>query len=389
MSHLPPIYYNLSQINGYKANQTTRRQIPAIIEEFNNQLILENQKDYYVSVVRASIPTSSIPRLIVPIETGITQTDKNKTLYKVRIKLCTGVNPNGTLIFNEAFTTSNNVTFVSQLPFEGDKTPPPSQNNGSQFLDNDYYYVYDVEALLKMFNDTLNTTFTQFCAQGGLPQPYNAAYAPHILWNSNNRHFELKTVADVAGLTYFDDSIFPNLVFQCDLLSSDLFQLSGSATSDAFINNYSFNKYNNETIVGNVKYYTMTATQSSLNNWGSFSKVIFSISYGISTIQEYDSVPTPDQGSTNSYNLNKPSVPMLTDIEVDKDAFSINNNFIQYQTSSITQSRLISMTGSMLQSFQLSVYWLDVFGVRHSLSLPEGLPLTIKLGFYPKTTTLI
>jgi hypothetical protein len=350
---------------------------------------LENQKDYYVSVVRASIPTSSIPRLIVPIETGITQTDKNKTLYKVRIKLCTGVNPNGTLIFNEAFTTSNNVTFVSQLPFEGDKTPPPSQNNGSQFLDNDYYYVYDVEALLKMFNDTLNTTFTQFCAQVGLPQPYNAAYAPHILWNSNNRLFELKTVADVAGLTYFDDSIFPNLVFQCDLLSSDLFQLSGSATADAFINNYSFNKYNNETIVGNVKYYTMTATQSSLNNWGSFSKVIFSISYGISTIQEYDSVPTPDQGSTNSYNLNKPSVPMLTDIEVDKDAFSINNNFIQYQTSSITQSRLISMTGSMLQSFQLSVYWLDVFGVRHSLSLPEGLPLTIKLGFYPKTTTLI
>jgi hypothetical protein len=386
MSHNPPIYYNLSQLNGYKLEGITTL-TPAVIEEFNNQLILENQSNYYVSVVRASIPSSGIPRLIVPIIYDTTNpANVNKCIYEVKIKLCVGVDGSGNPIFNEAFTVANNVNFVSQNPFE--KVIPPTPIR-PQDLSNQYYYIYDIEAMLKMFNDTNNLTFTQFCAQAGLPFGYLATNSPHILWNSGNRIFELQTTANDAGITYFDDAIFPHLVYQFDNLSSDLFQLSGSGDGKGFINNYSFNKYNNAITTGGKTTYIMTASQSSLNNWGALNKIIFSISYGISTIQEYDSIPINNQGSTNPFLLQKPNIPMLTDIEVDKDDFSINNNFIQYQTSSITQSRLISMTGSMLQSFQLSVYWLDVFGVRKLLNLPQGLPLTIKLGFFPKTTSLI
>jgi len=396
MSHNPPIYYNLSQINGYKIEGITT-QTPAVIEEFNNQLVLENQSDYYVSVVRASIPTSGIPRLIVPIiYDTVDPSNVNKCIYEVKIKLCIGIDGSGNPIFNEAFTKANNVKFVSQNPFEtvipptNPLAPPPNPKDVRyQDLSNQYYYIYDVEAMLKMFNDTNNLTFTQFCAQAGLPFGYLATNSPNILWNSGNRIFELQTTANDAGITYFDDAVFPHLVYQFDNLSSDLFQLSGSGDGKGFINNYSFNKYNNATTTGGKTTYIMTASQSSLNNWGALNKIIFSISYGISTIQEYDSVPITNQGSTNPFQLQKPNIPMLTDIEVDKDAFSVNNNYIQYQTSSITQSRLISMTGSMLQSFQLSIYWLDVFGVRKLLTLPQGLPLTIKLGFFPKTTSLI
>jgi hypothetical protein len=247
-----------------------------------------------------------------------------------------------------------------------------------------------------MFNNTIKTAFATFCAQVGLS--YNSAYYPNLLWNSSNRCFECRFPASVNGVAYFDQyssTPYPFIVFQIDALSSDLLQLTGidNASDNNFISNVCFNKFNNvstTTIGGDVIiYYTMTASQSSLNNWGSLSKIIFAISYGISTIPEYDSIPIDNQGTTNQTLLNKPNVPMLQDLEVSREDFAINNNFIQYQTSSITQSRLIAMTGSMLQSFQLSVYWLDVFGVRHILNLPQGIPLTIKLAFYPKTTTLI
>jgi hypothetical protein len=398
MSHLPPIYYNLSQINGYKNPDGalfSTIQRPAIIEEFNNQLILQNQSEYYVSIARATIPTSGIPRLIVPIQLGILQNDKNKCIYTVKFRLCTG-RINGQFNFNPIYDQELAVSFISQYPYLFDDVRAPSNNNGYQDLNNNYYNVYDVEMILLMFNNTIKTAFATFCAQVGLS--YNSAYYPNLLWNSSNRCFECRFPASVNGVAYFDQyssTPYPFIVFQIDALSSDLLQLTGidNASDNNFISNVCFNKFNNvstTTIGGDVIiYYTMTASQSSLNNWGSLSKIIFAISYGISTIPEYDSIPIDNQGTTNQTLLNKPNVPMLQDLEVSREDFAINNNFIQYQTSSITQSRLIAMTGSMLQSFQLSVYWLDVFGVRHILNLPQGIPLTIKLAFYPKTTTLI
>jgi len=402
MAHLPPIYYNLSQINGYKNPDTalfSSLQSPAIIEEFNNQLILNNQSEYYVSIARATIPTSGIPRLIVPIQQGLTQTDKNKCIYTIKFKLCTG-RTNGQFVFNPIYDQELAVSFISQNPYLFNNVFAPNENNGFQDLSNSYYYIYDIEIILEMFNRAIRQLFPVFCAQGGLPAYVNTIF-PQILWNSNNRSFECVYPASVNGVPYFDqNAAYPFIVFQIDALSSDLLQLTGinNSPDDNYISNICFNKFNNvstNTIGGNaIIYYTMTASQSSLTNWGALSKIIFSVSYGISTVPEYDSIPIDNQGTTNPASsgqgaFNKPSLPMLQDLEVSKEEFSINNNFIQYQTSSITQSRLICMTGSMLQSFQLSVYWLDVFGVRHILNLPQGIPLTIKLAFYPKTTTLI
>jgi hypothetical protein len=395
---LDPIYYNLSLVNGYKNPNGilfSAVKTPAIIEEFNNQLILQNQSEYYVTVARATIPTSGIPRLIVPIQQGLLQNDKNKCIYTVKFRLCTGRN-NGQFVFNPIYDQELAVSFISQYSFLFDQVKAPSNNDGKQDLRNSYYYIFDVEMILLMFNNTIKTLFATFCSQVGLA--YNPLYYPQILWNSINRCFECIFPASVNGVSYFDQysaTPYPFIVFQLDALSSDLLQLSGldDSATDNYISNLCFNKFNNvstATISGNaIIYYTMTSSQSSLTTWGALSKIIFSISYGISTIQEYDSIPIDSQGNTNSNLLNKPIIPMLQDLEVDRDQFSINNNFIQYQTSSITQSRLVSMTGSMLQSFQLSVYWLDVFGVRNILNLPQGVPLTIKLAFYPKTTTII
>ena len=118
-------------------------------------------------------------------------------------------------------------------------------------------------------------------------------------------------------------------------------------------------------------------------------KIIISVGYGISTKTEYDSIPNTNQSSTNSQRVNKPVLPILTDFEVDKDAYAINGNWIQYQTSNITQQRLVAINVDQIKNFQLTCYWLDNFGVRHILELDKGLPLTIKLCFYDKNMRLM
>jgi hypothetical protein len=388
---LEPIYYNLTLVNGYQ-NPEEAVTVPANIEEFNNSLILENQSQYYISIARATIPTSRIPRLIVPIQTGLLQTDKNKCIYTFKMKLCTSV-VNNQFLFDETYTTTLAVNYISDAPFLFDQTLAPSNNRGNQDLSNIYYYVYDIETVILMFNNTLKQLFKTFATQIGLT--YNPAYYPFILWNSDNRLFEIVLPASVNNNNYFaQDNGAPFIVLQLDNLGVDLFQIGNFANNnDLYRTIYCFNKFNNNIVktngADNILYYNMSSSQSSLNNWGALNKIVFTVGYGVSTVQEYDSVPIINQGSTINNLSQKPLIPILQDLEVNKDEFAVNSNYIIYQTSSIAQSRLISMTGGLLQSFQLSVYWVDVFSIRHPLFIPQGLPLTIKLAFYPKTTTLI
>lgn len=394
MYHKPPIYYNLSLINGYGIKPSGS--VPANIEENNNQIILDKSSDYYIAIARTTVPTAGIPRIIVPIQTGLSQTDQNKCIYTIVFKYETAPN-----VYNEALTVSLPVTFISE--FTGITVLPPSQNGGNQDLSNDYYWIYDIEQILLMFNNTLQRAFATFCSQVGLT--YNPAYFPYITFDPFDRSFSINMTASVttgAGtMTYFDQNTpppngtFPRIALWMDGLSLDLLGLSArSVQNGSFFLISCFNKFNNVStltpVAGTTQVvYQMTSSQSSLSLWQAMSKIIFTCTYGISTIQEYDSVPIPNQGSTNPQFISKPVIPMLTDLEVDKNLFSLNDYYIQFQSSNISQQRLISITGDHLQSFSISVYWLDVFGNRHPVTLPQGVPLTIKLAFYDKKTFLL
>jgi len=394
---ITPIYYNLSLINGYK-NSDEIFLSPSIIEEYNNQVILKNQKEYYVSVARANIPTSSIPMIIVPIETNlgfdasnnpIPQPNKDLTIYKIRFRYQTEFGA-----FTIPFDLEKTVIFQSQ--FKNLTVNPPSLNNNKQDFSNSYYYVYDIEQMILMFNDTLKSAFLEFCSQPDIPT-FNPDFFPYITFDYSTRIFSINMTANyyngATTINYFDEKVFPNISLQFDAQSSDLFQFTGYSIGDGFIYNNCFNKYDNITLIQDGStaqtIFKMTASQSSLNMWRSISKIVFIINYGISTIQEYDSVPIASNENTQINNSSKPQVPILTDLETDLYNWSINRNYITFDSNSITQARLISMTGAMLQSFKLSVKWVDVFGNYQDINLPQGQPLSIKLAFYPKTTTLI
>ena len=390
---IEPIYYNLSQINPYSVD-TAENIYPVSIEELNNQLILKNSKDYYVAIVRATIPINSIPLIIFPIVNGLSQIDANMSVYTLKFKyqVVSGV-------FDETKTVFINVPFQSQYSYQSVK--PPYQNNGNQDFSNSYYWVYDVEWVLKIFNDALKDLFIQFVSNFPLGT-YSNTFFPYITFDNNTRCFSIVMTGDLyngsSTTNYFNQNLFPNLVLQMGRTTNEnVFNFTSTLGFDGYYTISCFDKYNNISTITNGSVvrtiYTMTASQSNINMWCPFNKIVFQINYGISTIQEYDSAPITSQGfigsQTQSTVINKPIIPMLTDLETNRDEWGVNRNFIQYTTSSITQSRLISMTGSMLQSFQISIYWVDIFNNRFPLTIPTGIPLSIKLGFYPKTTTLI
>lgn len=394
-----PIYYNLSQVNTYQINDQLVF-VPASVEEINSQIILHQSNNYYISVVRATIPTLSIPMLIVPVTVNPSDhTDKNFSLYQIAFKVTTSP-----FVYNETFTVEINVPFISQFPLLENKVRTPFDNGGRQDLSNEYYWLYDIEQMILMVNNAIRTVYTSFITGFGDPN-FSDAFFPYLTFDFNTRSFSIimpANVVDGAGTHYYFDqnAPFPHFAMMMNAKLLDILDLTGSSLNNGLNTGQTnlfqlscFNKYDNVITIVNgpttETLYKMTASMSSLNMWQAFDKLVIAINQGISTVQEYGTVASslPNQNIQNI--ANKPKISMLTDLDVDRDAWSRNRNYIQFTSSSITQQRLISITGSDLQSFTLSIYWLDNFGVQHSLSIPQGAPLTIKLGFYPKTTTLI
>jgi len=250
-----PTYYNVSIINGYHSEVT---QTPSNIEELNNDLIVSNGRAKWISVARFSIPTNSIPRLIVPVKLG--QPDPNLTLYEVVFKLCTDKDT-----FNEAYTLIFNVPFITQYPSLTVQPPLIKQD-----LSNSYYFTYDIEVILLMFNNALQTAFSQFC-QNTNPV-YNPDYYPFITFDDNTRLFSINLCASVGNMVYFDQNTgtYPYITLSFNPSAYNLFQLttqnfSKSGQPDNYYTCVCFNKYNNSINVNNETYYKMTATLSSLN----------------------------------------------------------------------------------------------------------------------------
>lgn len=388
MSVKNPIYYNVSVVNGYNSDIAVT---PANIEEINNQRVISEASARWLSVGRFSIPATTIPRLIVPIVLG--QPDPLLTQYIVSFKLCTAP-----LVFSNI--TTQNVTFISQYPFAIstiDWTFPYLK----QSTTNSFYFVYDVEQMLLMFNNQLQDCFQVFCASG-LPVVYNPALFPYITFDYNTRLFSMNMCANDGTNNYFDQNsgVYPYIVCEFNSIASSLFQFCTTnyfnlllPTPPPFLQTICcFNKFDNVRVSSGNTFYKMTADVSGLNIWNSFSKIVISVTFGISTVLEYDSTPVSNQGTTNNatrFGLNKPNNPTLLDFEVDRDLFSINNNWIQYQTYNISEQRLVGITADNIQNFYISVFWVDSFGIRHTLNLDQGLPLTIKLCFYDKNMKLL
>lgn len=388
-----PTYYNLSLIAGNERiiNGVPQMQLsPASFNEINQNDILRNTSNYNIAISRMFIPTNSIPRIIPSVVIG--QSDINKLINV--LTLAYRVNGTNTGI---TYAESLNVQFISEysgLVSTGNIPRLPQPPINSQDIESEYYYIYNVESILEMFNNTFKTLYGTFRANllaiTGVAIP--ADKQPYFSYDVSTQIFSFN-----APKTEYNDSVFPRIEAFSDGYTTDMIMCPttyiANRTSiypDPLVNKNMISLFKVKDLYDNaftrsmVEYIFMSGDQSPLQIWNGINRIVITVPNGMSTKSEYDIVPTPfDKITDPSYQ--KPSIPILADFEVDKDSWAKNSLFIQYTASSITQMRLISLTSdNPIKNFTLSVFWVDNFGNRRPLYLPLFQPITIKLAFFKK-----
>jgi len=399
-----PIYYNLTLNRGFTAQDNTGFNTPARFTETNSRPFLENTGDYYIAIMRTTIPTSNIPRYIFPIQTNLVDnpttinSDIDLSLNTFTFKYATaqGIYLPFNNISDYQLTADFQSEVINPLPanlLNTFSTPiPPSQNNGVQDVRGFYYYVFYVETLLNTFNDTLKTLYENFrkeiFSQHSVAL-FDGIY-PFFTYDHATQLFSFN-----AENTYFNQSSYPRVELYIDGITSintwcpAYFNATKSTPWDQFllmVNNYGTNTFIQYINGVEMTYIKNTAIQSSLPQFSGFQKIVFEVSGDLSLkYNESDAIPT-NFGQSTSTSSQKPEFPMLTDLEVSKDEWAVNSSFIQFQASAMEQVRLISLTNkSFAQNFNLNIYWVDNFGNKKLLEIPsDGNPLTVKLAFFKK-----
>ena len=391
------VYYNMSlnapfnQLNTFVPDLTTSI---CVFDETNQNDIIENSSNWSVAVMRTTLPTISVPRLIMPVVIG--QPDINKC-YNVFSMAYYDISNNLKSV------KSQNVNFVSELlnptPITTGMFSYPYAPITQQDTTSEYYYIYYVESIIKMFNDTLYNVYQllviDLLTQGIVLDPL---LFPFLTYDNKSQLFSINCPSN-TGVNNYRTDLNPSINIYIDDYTLTLLGLpskyQGIATRPSIgcvwnltINNLFNNivSYENKDTSSNIiKYYKMEGDQTNIINWGSLQSIVFQINQGINMKnQESDSVPVKFQQGT-SQNLDKPVIPMLCDFEVDKSQFSISNQFIQFQASAIEQVRLIPLGSSLnIKNISITAYWRDNFGNRRPLYLTASVPATLKLAFFRK-----
>jgi hypothetical protein len=181
------IYYNL--VIGYSERDTSAN-CKAELNFSEDSVILEKASDYYLSVIRFDIPTSSIPLLFCDIERD--QANPNLSQYSV------------TLSYNGS-ESKVNLLYNTSRPNE----IVPTVNVDGTYPRTLYYAMYTYRTFLKMLNEALETSFSNLI---GTPL---GSKAPLMLfdegknlfyWEIDERFYESDLVTPIE--IFFDNKLF-------------------------------------------------------------------------------------------------------------------------------------------------------------------------------------
>jgi len=145
------IYYDLKMTNPF-VGTSDGVSIPFYVKD-NASRILTRQDQYKMTITGFQLDLD-VPLMVVPIEEGINQNNRDLTLYNVAIR-----EVNRTTGQQVAFGR----TFVNFVP-ENDKTNkpnPPSLNNGVQDLSTDYYTYQSYQSFLDIINTAIKFLINQ------------------------------------------------------------------------------------------------------------------------------------------------------------------------------------------------------------------------------------
>jgi hypothetical protein len=357
---------------------------PLYFNESRNTPFVVNPESYYMSIVRFTLDTNTLPIITVDIQPN--QSNRDLTTYSVTLEWTNPIAP------FQTFTQQQYLVYIPQNQQAGVPSPPSQTSTGLQNDTTGYYDIYNYQYFILLINNTFQTCYNNLNAQvlaAGLVLP--SSYAPVLAWDIQKNISILS--ADSVG---YDDTAADYIKIY---FNSALFNLFSS---------FPFIIENENSSVLNGK-----NSRLIMSGFGGANLVPYPPSTPLYTalqiVQEYSTLAlwTPITAIVFTSNTlpivaNQVSAPLLFFNGQKYTSGGNNSNISQIITDFVTQDgiykpnivyvptaqyRLVSLVGNTpLYNFDLSVFYRNRVGQLIPFRLGSGGSATIKILFTRKDT---
>jgi hypothetical protein len=360
------IYFDIEAIN----NDTTGLNAPPNLAftEIRNNPYLNAPENYFLSVVRFSLQSPSLPIFIPQVVLG--QNNPNITIYTITLSYKT-------------YDYQQNIIYTPKDLSQ----PLPNPPIDFQDLETAYYFMFSYQQVIEMFNIAFVACLAGLNAlviAGGdtLPSPN----PPFFEFDPNALVAILD--ADKAG---YDRALVNPIKIYMNSPAFNLFQnfpaiYYGNNVSNG--KNYLFDIYNNNnTNILNLPTYDVLQSYqegTSTGLWNPIMSIVFTTAL-LPVVPSYTSVPKVWGNDSKLFNIgnNANLAPVITDFIVPWSATNTYRDTIEYTPNG--EYRLLDMFGSSpLSAVELSCFWKDQFGGLHPFKVNSGCSASIKLMFRRK-----
>lgn len=363
------IYYNVNITN----NDTTGSNPPPIIDfnETRNQPYLSNPSEYYMSVVRFSVDTPTLP-LFIP-QPVIGSNNPDTLIYTITLEWKT-------------YTAQVNLTFARQTQAIKEPNVPIKELD----IENPYYYIFSYQWFIDtMVNPALFSAYDALQAlviTGGEVLPSN--FPPFMLWdpsastailNLDTTGYNFATL-DEPIKVYFNTPMY-NLFSS---FSASYFGTTATSGRNFLINVYDtgFNIFKN--VSNGITYIQVLQEYPTAPLWNPVTAVVFSTAL-MPVVPELTAAPAIFTGGSgfSSGGNNSNVTNILTDLEVPLIFGWETKPTINYSPGA--EYRLTDLFGTNpVYAINVIVFWKDRFGKLNPLTLASGGSANIKIMFRRK-----
>jgi len=386
------IYYDLT-VSNFQSSEANPQ--PFYFNESRSQPYIMNPSDYFLSIIRFTLDTGTIPVFIPSIQPN--QADPNLTIYSVSMSW---LDPTTNIYYEEQ-------EFIQYQPQDlsiAVPAPPSQTANGLQLNETGYYNVYSYQWLCYLVFVAFEGVAAKLALATALsPNPPILTYSPIINWDSSSQKAVIYANAAVYDLN--EQFYAPTAAAVNVYMNAPLFGLFSSFPArylgygqslgtDYRLLFVDIGGTNLQTIVppqpavpGNVEYvainiYQETSTCSSITPI--LAIVFTSNSLGI----ESNIVSTPLVYNNNQLltfaGQNAATSNIITDLVSDSGTYSPN---LVYQPSA--QYRLITLYGnSPLSNLDISIFYRLRNGSLIPFRLQSGGSVTMKILFTKKSMNI-
>ncbi len=414
------IYYNVIMVgNTAETNFTnpfSEYDVLAKFEENRVQPIIDKCSDFYMSVVRFSVDSASIPIFICNVIINPNNAlDVNFTPFVVTLS-CNGVDYSENL----RFYTEN----AGYIP-----NPPTSRGQDNT---SDYYYIYQYTTFINMLNTAINVCFTNLTVANpqyiGQDKPYfqfnktaNVIeyIVPNIIVSGTNTYItqfvQPTSQTDINPLIgtpivpqpantiylYLNQKLYQyysgidsfynpipiksNLMTVRDLKNNYYYYPQNLPNNPAnqimtsFSVTYTPPPYNSSSFTSQPQYFINKQEFNTVELWNSLSAIVFT-TYSIPIQNEY--IPSTSFSNSNGNSGVASFRPILTDFVPDlTSGGQSSSRFVYYPT----QYRFTQLLSDLpLTKFDLQMFWQDQYQQLHPLYISYNQSNSVKFMFLRK-----